>query len=186
MEPGRPNYRRQLSVFLLFLGITILYAFLMDQLIWPLGSGDIIRLETARTVANLQDILTEFREFTPSKLEKAIDSVYLDFVFILLYGGLMISAIKYFGLLADHDLVERASRFFIVVVVLACVCDVVENLLILKTLKVGPTELGVRMTYNLAAAKFSMIIISVMFIFLELAYVGLSRIVSRKDLKLSK
>ena len=107
-------------------------------------------------------------------------SIYLDFPFIVIYTGLIISASRFFGHLSGNDLVERASRFFLFIALAAGLADVIENLLLLRTIQRELSEFVIRMTYNMAVAKFSMIIISVMFIGIELVFV-MANYLSRKS-----
>ena len=171
MEPGQSRLRRSAFIFFSFLAAGIIYVFMMKALTWPLNSQDIIDLEIARTIDHANMLLAYFRESIPSKMDKVALSVYLDFPFIIIYTGLIISGSRYFGHLSGNDLIERASRFFLFIAIAAGLADLIENLLLLQTIHGKISELVVRMTYNMAVAKFSMIIISVMFMGIELVYV---------------
>lgn len=171
MEPGQSRIRKSAFIFFFFLAAAILYLFFMRAMIRPLTSQDIIDLEIARTVDRAKMLMGYLRDSVPSKLVKLDLSVYLDFPFIVIYTGLIISGSRFFGHLSGNDLIERASRFFLFIALAAGLADIIENLLLLQTIRGGMSELVVRMTYNMAVAKFSMIIISVMFIGIELVYV---------------
>ncbi len=175
MEPGQSRIRTSALIFFSFFSVGIIYVFLMKSFISPIDTQDIIDLEIARTIDRAQILLGYFTESIPSKMEKVGLSIYLDFPFIVIYTGLIISASRFFGHLSGNDLVERASRFFLFIALAAGLADVIENLLLLQTIRREFSEFVIRMTYNMAVAKFSMIIISVMFIGIELVFVGLNK-----------
>jgi hypothetical protein len=184
MEPGQSRIRKSAFIFFFFLAAAILYVFFMRAMIRPLTSQDIIDLEIARTVDRAQMLMGYFRDSIPSKLVKLDLSVYLDFPFIVIYTGLIISGSRFFGHLSGNDLIERASRFFLFIALAAGLADIIENLLLLQTIRGEMSELVVRMTYNMAVAKFSMIIISLLFLFVEGIFV-FSGLFGKRVLKLT-
>lgn len=166
MESDQRHLKTYSRGFWICMFLNILFVVWMKQWIYPLQTGDIILLEIARTVPVASSLMEEF-SLDPLKIEKLRASVYLDFIFIFMYCSLLIFAVRYLSRLTSQDLLIRAARFFTVIIVLAGVCDIAENILLLRTISGSLEEWTVRMTYNFAAAKFSMIIITLLFVLVE-------------------
>lgn len=183
MESDQRHLKTYSRGFWIFMLLNIIFVVWMKQWIHPLQTGDIISLEIARTVPVAQAMMEDL-SLDPLKLEKLRNSVYLDFIFIFMYSGLLIFAVRYLSRLTGQDLLMRAAKFFTVIIVVAGVCDIVENILLLRTISGNVEEWTVRMTYNFAAAKFSMVIITLLFVFVEGMFV-VSGLFGRRELKVS-
>lgn len=141
----------------------------MKQMTSPLDAKNIIDLETARTVERAEGLISWFQE-NPPLMEMAIRSVYLDFIFILFYVAFLAVAVRWLGSLSGLDLLQRTGKFFLFIILAAGVSDIIENIFLLKVLGGELTELNVRMAYNFAAAKFSMIIMVLLLLVVNLVF----------------
>ena len=179
MDTDHHQLRKYSRAFWVLMFLNISYLFWMKQWLQPLTTGDILSLEIARTVPRARQLLADMMA-APQKLEKLNASIYLDFMFIVMYVPLLIVAVRYLGRLTGQDLLKRAGMFFTVIVLMAGTCDILENLLMIKTLGGRVEELTVRMTYNFAAAKFSMVIMTMMLILVQGGFV-IARLMAKKE-----
>lgn len=141
----------------------------MGRMTSPLTGSDIIALETARTVDRADHLVTWFQE-NPPRMEMAIRSVYLDFIFILFYVTFLAVAVRWLGSLSGLDLLQRTGKFFLFIILAAGASDIIENIFLLQVLGGEVTDLNVRMAYNFAAAKFSMIIMVLLLLVVNLVF----------------
>jgi hypothetical protein len=128
----------------------------------PLASGEIVRFELAKNLSVADRIIQEW--VTYAKLNRAIVSIYLDFLFILLYtSGLAVTCV-YLGRLTRHEILMRAGKFFTYLLIIAGICDIIENIAMLKSLQGTATRWSVLLAYDMATTKFSIVILSILFI----------------------
>ena len=143
----------------------------------PLTSGDIVHFELAKHVPVAEGIIQLWSD--GGLLDKVKQSVYIDFLFIVLYSsGLAVTCI-FLGRLTRHEVLERAGKFFSYLVVAAGLCDVVENIALLKSLYGNVYYWNVLLAYDMAATKFSLIILSVLFIAVCFIFWLLDKITTR-------
>ncbi len=143
----------------------------------PLTTRDIVSLEIAQTIPKAEALMERFA--AQGLIENLLYSIYGDFLFILLYCWLLIVAIRYLARLSGQDLLMRAARFFTFIVIMAGICDVIENILLLQMLSGRMPEMVVRMAYNFATAKFSMLIMTALLLLVELIFVALALLTVR-------
>jgi hypothetical protein len=67
-------------------------------------------------------------------MEKAVQSIYLDFLFIILYTSGLSVACVFFSRLTAHEVLMRTGYFFSYLLVAAGICDVIENVALLRSL----------------------------------------------------
>lgn len=148
--------KKQTKFFLIATLITISWIILMR----PYTPTNIVAFELAKTTVAAEQIINEWGT---EGVQKATTSIYLDFVFILLYcTSIMLGchvAAQYAGL---KKLISVASIFAIAICI-AGLLDVVENLCMLKTLS-APSLSTTAIAFYAAAIKFSIVGISLVFI----------------------
>src|SRR5690606_1716937 len=120
----------------------------------PISSRDIVKLEIARDVPVAEDLLSSWNKI-PGKMEKAEASVYVDFVFILLYIPGLAIACRFLSRLTQHEILIRAGIFFSYLLIGVFIVEIIENLFLLKIIKGDISVFNVRLAYNMAVAKFS-------------------------------
>ncbi len=152
--------------FLLFLNILFIAG--TKYLLAPLNSGEVVQFETAKYVGKAQAIIDDWH--ASGKLEKAKQSIWLDYVFILLYVAGLMSAAMYISDMTHHPLLMRSGRFFRWLLPFAGICDMLENIFMQQTLRLGPTHFTVMLTYDMAVAKFSMLIVTFLFLIMCLLF----------------
>ncbi|HYE54123.1 MAG TPA: hypothetical protein VD996_04740, partial [Chitinophagaceae bacterium] len=118
----------------------------------------------AKTAASAEQIKAEWVQ--NGKLEKAIDSIQIDYLFIILYSALLISGVLFLAKLSRHIILFRMGRFVSYLLPIAAVCDIIENIAMTKSLTGTVTGLKAMLAYDMAVAKFSIIILALIFMFI--------------------
>lgn len=134
----------------------------------PFSSADIVKFELAKNTERAQQLVADWN--ATGLLEKAKQSIWLDYIFILLYTGLLMTAVPFFARLSQHVLMLRTGRFISMLLPIAAICDVIENISMTKTLSGNVSGFYVELTYDMAVAKFSLIILALIFIFICLLF----------------
>jgi hypothetical protein len=149
--------------FWVFLALNIVYIVGSKAWLKPLSSGDIVKFEVAKTLPRAEGIIADWLQ--TGKLEKAKDSIWIDYLFIILYSGLLYTGILLLARSSRHILLMRTGRLISFLIPVAAVCDVIENLAMMKSLAGHPTSFAVALAYDMAIAKFSIIILTLIFLF---------------------
>ena len=159
-----PIYTNRLQrLFWLMLVLNIIYIAWMRFQMAPLQTSEILSFEISRTSERATIWVNNWKA-QPPKFEKAVASLAYDYLFIVLYSIGLIVAVLHFGRISGQDLLARSSRFISALLVVAGICDVVENLFLARVLVDPSVEFYVRMAYNFAAAKFSILILAMLFL----------------------
>jgi hypothetical protein len=140
----------------------------------PLTSGEIVKLELAKEASVAESIVQDWH--ATGKFEKAVQSIYFDFLFIVLYSSGLSIACIYISRLTRHEILTRTGYFFSYLVIAAGICDVIENVALLRTLHGSIHNWNVLLTYDMAATKFSLVILSVLFLTICLIFWGLRKL----------
>lgn len=155
---------------ILFIGFTAVY-------LYPLTFGDMVALEVARRVPVAEQVLQHWA--AAGKMPSAIPAIYLDYGFIFLYTtGLSVGAL-YLGRLSGNEVLARAGKVLTYLVVAAGICDVIENLILLRILHGRVTTFNVVLAYDMAAAKFTVIILCLLFALVCIIFWLSSKLTSR-------
>lgn len=150
------------SWFLVLLLANALYILFAGIYLRPLTSREIVKFELAKEAPVAEAIIQEW--VNTGKYEKGIQSIYLDFLFIILYtAGLSVACI-YLSRLTRHEILIRTGYFFSYLVIAAGICDVIENMALLRSLYGHVNNWNVILAYDMAATKFSLLILSVLFL----------------------
>jgi hypothetical protein len=128
----------------------------------PLEPREMIRFETAKKVDVAGQMISHWKG--AGKFHKAVQSIYIDYFFIVLYTfGLAIACI-YLSRLTKHDILIRAAKLFSILLFIAGICDFIENISMIRSLYGKLSGINVMLTCDMAAAKFSIVIVSLLFI----------------------
>ena len=139
----------------------IIFIVIATIFLFPLRFDEMVRLEVARKVPIAEGILQDWAN--TGKLVKAIPAVYLDFVFIPLYVAGLGAASLYLSGITGNEVLAKAGKVLPYLLILAGICDVIENFALLKVLRGHVTGFNVLLSYDMAAAKFTVIILSFLF-----------------------
>jgi len=134
----------------------------------PLTSGEIVQFETAKYPAKAQAIIDDWN--LHGKLDKAKQSIWLDYLFIFLYTTGLMAAVMFLADATHHPLLMRSGRFFRWLLPAAGICDLLENVFMQRTLSAAPTGFTVMLTYDMAVAKFSILIVTFLFLIMCLLF----------------
>lgn len=163
-----PSSSRLQLWFWFLLLINIAFIFTIKSFLLPLQTGEIVQFETAKTAAKASSIIDAW--MTEGKLDKAQLSIWLDYVFIVLYVVGLIVAVLFLSEATRHPLLIRSGRFFRWLAPAAGICDILENIFMTQTLNGNVSELNVMLTYDMAVTKFSLLIVTLLFIVLCLIF----------------
>ena len=140
----------------------------------PVTSGQIVRFELAKHTSVADSIIQDWS--SNGLLQKAINSVYIDFFFIIIYvAGLSVTSI-FLSKLTQHEIMIRAGKFFSYLMVAAGICDIIENVSLLKMLYGSVNYWNVIVAYDMAATKFSLVILCILFIGICIMFWGLGKL----------
>jgi hypothetical protein len=160
--------------FLVLLLANALYILFAGLYLRPLTSGEIVKFELAKEVPVAESIVQEW--IANGKFDKAVQSIYLDFLFIILYTSGLSVACVLLSRLTHHEILIRTGYFFSYLLVAAGICDVIENVAMLRSLNGSIKNWNVILAYDMAATKFSLVILSILFLSVCLIFWGLRKI----------
>lgn len=155
------QYRVRRWFLVLFLA-NALYILFAGLYLRPLTSGEIVKFELAKEVPVAEAIVQEWA--ASGKMDKAVDSIYLDFLFIILYTSGLSVACVFFSRLTAHEVLMRTGYFFSYLLVAAGICDIIENVAMLRSLHGSIRNWNVILAFDMATTKFSILILSALFI----------------------
>jgi hypothetical protein len=160
--------KRLRSLFWLLLLLNILFIVGSKYFLASLAPGEVVQFETAKYSGKAQGIIDDWN--VSGKLYEVGISIWLDYLFIILYvAGLMVAAM----FIADatrYPLLMRSGRFFRWLIPVAGICDIVENISMQESLRVHPTTFTVMLTYDMALTKFSILIVTFLFLIMCLLF----------------
>lgn len=164
--------------FLVLLCANALYIVFVTLYLRPLTSGEIVKFELAKEVSVADAIVQDW--IASGKYQKAIQSIYLDFLFIVLYtSGLSVACILLSRLTA-HEVLMRTGYLFSYLLIAAGICDAIENVALLQILYGDIHHWNVILAYDMAATKFSILILTALFMAVCLVFWPLRKIEMRR------
>jgi hypothetical protein len=161
--------------FWVLLAINCLFIIASKWYMQPLSTDEIVRFELAKELPRAERIILDWETY--GKLNHAIIGIYIDFLFIVLYTTGLSVACVYFGRLSGHEILMRTGKFMTYLLIIAGICDVIENIAMLKSLQGSPTRWSVLLAYDMATTKFSMVILSALYIAICLVFRLLRKVV---------
>jgi len=157
--PARFSRLRQL--FWLFFLLTIAYMIWVRNYLAPLSSDEIVQFEIAKTVGKAQAIIDNWK--ISGKYELGIKSTYFAYVFMLLYTLAIALGCRFISACTGNEILIKGGRGFAWLIILATICDLIENIAISHTLQGPVSQWNVSLAYNLARIKFSIVIVCLLF-----------------------
>jgi len=127
----------------------------------PLSSDEIIQFEIAKTVGKAQTIIQDWK--STGKYEQGVKSTYLAYFFILLYTLAIAYGCRFISACTGNDILIKGGRGFSWLIVIATICDIIENIAMSRTLQGAISQWNVTIAYDLARVKFSIVIVCVLF-----------------------
>ena len=164
--------------FWILLVLNLLFIIGIGYYLRPLTSGQIVSFELARYPADAQQITTQWAN--AGLTGKAQQSIYFDFLFILLYTSGLAVACIFIARLTGHEILVRCGKFLTYLLVIAGICDVIENLSLLSTLRGTISDWHITLAYDMATTKFSLLMLALLFIAVCLVYWILGKLVRRR------
>jgi hypothetical protein len=140
-----------LRLILLFL-LTAGWFILIRKMTAPLNPASILEFEFIGTAAKAENFITNLRQL--GHIELLTLSIYLDFIFPLLYGAMF-----YYGSawacsrLAEGNIL-KSFKLLSNLTVIAVACDMMENISLLQLIYFAPTNLFANAAYLFAGIKF--------------------------------
>ncbi len=164
-EPSAANSLKK--KFFLFLLLTIVAYVLMRLITNNLSGKTIIEFEMAKTPDNAALLISGWG---PEGVSRFLKGIYSDFLFIIGYTGLLLYGCRYMGHFSGHYIFRKAGRLFSFLAIVAGICDVIENVGMLFTIKQRAISWVVEFTYDMARVKFSLVLIMIFFIIICLLF----------------
>ena len=148
--------------FWIFFSLTVVFIMWMKYYLSPLKSSEIIQYEIAKTADKAAAII---RQWTlEGKSNILIQSIYLDYLFIIIYCFAISFACRFISSLTRNEILLRAGSFFSYLIFAAGIFDVVENIAMTKDLNQAVNFVHVSLVYKMAISKFSILLMSLFFI----------------------
>lgn len=149
-------------------GIALLSYGLLQRVSGTITPGEIVAFETAKTSQRVSALLSQW---DGESLRSFQQGIYVDFLLIAGYVGLLYYGSNWFGQLSGNSIFRKAAVFFSWLAVLAGSLDVLENISMLITTNTTPREGLIHFTASVAWLKFSLIFIVLLFMLSSLLYV---------------
>ena len=137
--------------------------------------NNIVQFELAHTVDSASRIISGWGEMG---IKNARVSIYLDFIFLILYSWAIGMGCRLAGEFSDIQLFKGPSIFFMRAAWFAGTCDLIENFSMIFTLS-HLNEFSVSMSFYFAVIKFLILAIALIFILLA-SSVGLFNMFYKK------
>jgi hypothetical protein len=168
---------RFIKLFIASFVVMVSWAAFMGSQLKPLTSSEIIRFEFAGTQETVETILAEWQ--AKDWIELAKNSVYLDFVFLFLYGATLALGCLTFPSFANKPGLMiwgmRCYRFSLY----AALSDFLENLCLMEILYGSEHTFFPAAAWVFAFVKFALVLVVFTFLILCLAQAVIERIVNR-------
>lgn len=158
-----------------FLLLTVIAYFLMRFITHNLSGKEIINFEIAKTVDNATAMMGVWGA---EGIARFLNGIYGDFLFILGYAGTLFFGCRYIGSLSGNYILRKAGNIFSFLALVAGLCDVVENIGMIYTLRQGASGWVVHLTSDMARIKFSLIFILLLYIIICLLFRGIDLLAS--------
>jgi hypothetical protein len=181
MEPPlwQARFNRLRQLFWLFSILTIAYMIWVRGFLSPLSSGEIVQLEVAKTVDKAHFIIESWK--LSGKYVPGIKSIPLAYFFIALYTLAIGFGCRFISACTGNEILARGGRGFAWLVIIATICDIIENVVLSRTLLGNVTQWNVTMAYNLAHIKFSIVIVCLLFMLACALYWVIARLAGEKQ-----
>lgn len=175
--PARFSRLRQL--FWIFFLLTIAYMIWVRNYLAPLSSDEIVQFEIAKTADKAQAIIANWK--LTGKYDAGVKSTYLAYVFMVLYTLAIALGCRFVSACTKNEILIKGGKGFAWLIVLATVCDLIENVALAHTIRGPIFQVNVTIAYNLARIKFSIVIVCLLFILASAIYWLIGRLPGAKE-----
>ncbi|SKB82749.1 hypothetical protein [Daejeonella lutea] len=141
--------------FLIFMVLTAAWLMVMRTMTAPLDSGLIIDFEYIGTASNAISFLAGLRD--SGQLDLLTRSIFLDFIFPLLYGATFYYATAWICHKLPKGHMFNRFRDISILTFIAVLCDYLENLSLIKLIYYPPEDIYAYLAYFFAATKFTLL-----------------------------
>ena len=150
------------QVFLAATLVTLLWMLMMSSLVKPLTSKQIVSFELTRTPEVASALMKEWD--AQQLTSQARLSIYLDFGFLVLYSLSISLGCMVVSKFAANGFLIRIGEFLSKLILVAGLCDAVENFAMLISLADEPSVASTSIAFWFASAKFLMVVLSLVFV----------------------
>ncbi len=180
MEPPSwsARFSRLRQLFWLFSLLTIAYMIWVRIYLAPLSSDEIVQFEIAKTVTKAQAIVDNWK--ITGKYDKGLASTYFAWLFMLLYTLAIALGCRFISACTGNEIMIKGGRGFAWLILVATICDILENSALSHTLHGPISQWDVSLAYNLARVKFSIVIVCLLFILACSLYWGIGKLAGEK------
>jgi hypothetical protein len=126
-----------------------------------LSSDEIVQFEIAKTAGRAQAMIDSWK--VTGRYEKVVTSTDFAYGFMVLYTLAIAYGCRFLSVCTGNEIMIKGGRGFAWLVVLASICDLVENIALSHTLQGPVSQWNVSLAYNLARIKFSIVIVCLLF-----------------------
>jgi hypothetical protein len=127
----------------------------------PLSSDELVRFEIAKTAGNARAIIDNWK--LTGKYQLGLKSIYFAYVFMCLYTAAIALGCRFISACSGNEILIRGGKGFAWLIVVATLCDLLENIALAHTLRGQISQWNVTLAYNLARIKFSIVIVCILF-----------------------
>jgi len=159
--------------FWVFIVLAILSQLLVRYWSNGLSGTAIVDFEMAKTVVKAETIMGSWGLTGKNNF---LNSIYADFIFLICYAGAFFYGSRFMGHISGHAILKKAGYFFSFLALLAAICDVLENVAMLYTIKQEAIPWVVHFTYDMALVKFSLLFIVLLFMIIGLLFWGIDKL----------
>lgn len=146
--------------FLLALAATVIWFFVMR----PFTPPNIIAFELAGSVEAASKIINEWNS---EQLSRVKTSIYLDYGFILAYCSAFMIACRAASTYSRIQFFIKTGQQLVWIVWFAGLCDAIENIAMLRTLS-EVSQTSVSIAFYFATIKFSILLVALIFVLMNL------------------
>lgn len=145
----------------MFALLTIGYMIWARNYLSPLSAGEIVQFEVAKTVSKAQSIIQEWK--STGKYDQGVKSTSLAYLFMVLYTLAIGLGCRFISACTGNEILTKGGRGFAWLIIVATVCDIIENIAMSRTLSGHISHVNVLLAYNLARIKFSIVLVCLLF-----------------------
>ena len=180
MEPPSwsARFSRLRQLFWFFFLLTIAYMIWVRSYLHPLSSDEIVQFEIAKTVGKAEAIIQHWKD--TGKYELSVKSTYFAYIFMILYTLAIALGCRFISACTGNEILIKGGRGFAWLIVLATICDLVENIALTHTLHGPISQWDVSIAYNLARVKFSIVFVCLLFMLTCSLYWAIGKLAGEK------
>ncbi len=173
MRPLHTNNLLLKRYFYIFVMLNIVFIASVIFLVYPISIKDLLRLEVTRNGFVVEQMLERWQ--IDGLLSKVYIYIYLNFLYVPVYiAGLWIMCVlltRY----TRHEILIRAGRFFSYLLIVAGICDIIENFSLLSIVNNGINDWNLHLSYDMAATKFSILIVTFLLLLVSSMFILLNK-----------